>query len=97
MFGLGSREAVMAALGAEDVGPLRGFGAPAPPTEVSAAIDDLLPGLALDLRPHRVEVRLPDDPFEAGRAATVVHAVLLAHGWRAAETTHRHVVGVADL
>jgi coenzyme F420-0:L-glutamate ligase/coenzyme F420-1:gamma-L-glutamate ligase len=82
MFGLGAREAVLAAVeGRSDV---RGFGAPAPAATVAAALLALLAGRA-ELRPgsDRLEVRFPPelDPRAAGRLEAQVEAVLLAHAW----------------
>lgn len=95
MFGLGSREAVMAALAAArpagPSGPVAhpGLGAPVP-------ADDLIPVLdaALDAAtsrstrvtredPHRVTVLLDGlDERARGRAEVVLGAVAAAHGWR---------------
>lgn len=99
MFGLGAREAVTAAVTAIGATVPRGFGAPASAPDVLTAVRSVLPHLDVrrDTDEHGIVVHLPTDPFEAGREATRVVALLAAHGWRARTTPHRTVVGGADL
>jgi coenzyme F420-0:L-glutamate ligase/coenzyme F420-1:gamma-L-glutamate ligase len=82
MFGLGAREAVLTAV-TEATGH-RGFGAPAPPEVVVAALL-LVAGeqAEVELRGGGVDVVLTHrlDPRTAGRLEARVEAVLRAHGW----------------
>ena len=81
MFGLGAREAVLAAVEAGDV---RGFGAPAPVPTVAAALRGVLGGHAeLRLEDDRLEVRFAPglDPRTAGRLEVQAEVVLRAPAW----------------
>ncbi len=98
MFGLGAREAVVAAVAATGEAVPPGFGAPASSADVLAALGSALPHLEVRTDDEGgIVVHLPADPFEAGREAARVGALLTAHGWRARPTQHRTVVAVADL
>jgi coenzyme F420-0:L-glutamate ligase/coenzyme F420-1:gamma-L-glutamate ligase len=82
MFGLGAREAVLAAVRGQGHG--RGFGAPAPPDVVLAVLVGVAGGAAEPrLRDGQVELRLRAglDPRAAGRLEAQAEAVLRAHGW----------------
>jgi coenzyme F420-0:L-glutamate ligase / coenzyme F420-1:gamma-L-glutamate ligase len=82
MFGLGAREAVVAAV--EGRGSVRGFGAPAPADVVVAALSSVLGGTGqLRLGSDELEVRIAPgaDPRTAGRIEAQVEAVLRAHAW----------------
>lgn len=74
MFGLGSREAVMAALG----GDLRGFGAPAPAEVLVHALATLSVPAAVESSGDLVVARA------TGGAAIQLLAVATAHGWEIA-------------
>jgi coenzyme F420-0:L-glutamate ligase/coenzyme F420-1:gamma-L-glutamate ligase len=77
MFGLGSREAVLAAL--QD--HATGFGAASPAEALLDAASALgLVGVVGD-DDGTVEVPLPDDPRAAGRAEARLEALARAHGW----------------
>ncbi len=81
MFGLGAREAVVAALLAEDA---RGFGAPAPAHELAAALTAAGSG-RVDVRQDDegvVVVDLEGDDHELGGLEARMHATAFAHGWR---------------
>lgn len=84
MFGLGAREAVVHALARQEV---RGFGAPAPATDLATALADLLPGarvsLAGDTGADGVRVSLPGTADERTRGAWEERArtVAFGHGW----------------
>lgn len=75
LFGLGAREAVLVALSAD--GPARGFGAPAGPDELAAALARVL---------GEVQVRVAPDGTATvhgtDAADRVLAAVLTACGWR---------------
>jgi hypothetical protein len=76
MFGLGSREAVVAAL----AGDPTGFGAPAPEEVLLEAFAAV--GLPGESDPAGgVVVRLPREPQEAGAAGVRLDALATAHGW----------------
>ena len=84
MFGLGSREAVIAALG--DAGSvLPGFGAPAPATSLLDALATL--GFAGEVVGDEIRVPLRGEPRAAGRNEARLEALLRAHGWVRADTT----------
>jgi coenzyme F420-0:L-glutamate ligase/coenzyme F420-1:gamma-L-glutamate ligase len=83
MFGLGTREAVLQALGD---GPAvgRGFGAPAPVEELVAALESVLGGAAAIGRlpgPAVTVDPLDPDPRAQGRTEARAEAVARAHGW----------------
>jgi coenzyme F420-0:L-glutamate ligase / coenzyme F420-1:gamma-L-glutamate ligase len=80
MFGLGAREAVLSAVAGR---PDRGFGAPAEPQVVAAAVRSVLRGpVEVTVLPRGVEVRLlHPDPRALGRAEATAEAVAAAHGW----------------
>jgi coenzyme F420-0:L-glutamate ligase/coenzyme F420-1:gamma-L-glutamate ligase len=78
LFGLGAREAVLAALSA-DPGQRRAFGAPADPDELAGLLKGLLgDGAAVTGRGDVVAVAT-EDP----RARWVAEVAAYAHGWRA--------------
>jgi coenzyme F420-0:L-glutamate ligase / coenzyme F420-1:gamma-L-glutamate ligase len=94
MFGLGARDAVLAALRGE--GP-RGFGAPCPALELVEALSALAGdsvtvavrsagGTELDAE---VTAALGGDERQRGRAEVVVRTAALAMGWRADSGTDR--------
>jgi coenzyme F420-0:L-glutamate ligase/coenzyme F420-1:gamma-L-glutamate ligase len=98
MFGLGAREAVVEAVAAAAGTVPPGFGVPATPAEVLAALGSALPHLEVRADDEGgIVVHLPAEPFEAGRQAARAGALLTAHGWRARPTRHRTMVAVADL
>jgi coenzyme F420-0:L-glutamate ligase/coenzyme F420-1:gamma-L-glutamate ligase len=76
MFGLGSREAVVAAL----AGDATAFGLPAPAPVLLEAFAGC--GLPASADPGGdVEVRLPAEPLAAAAAAVRLEALATAHGW----------------
>jgi coenzyme F420-0:L-glutamate ligase/coenzyme F420-1:gamma-L-glutamate ligase len=80
MFGLGSREAVVAAL----AGDVTAFGAPAPEAVLLDAFAAVgLPGEADPA--GAVVVRLPREPGDAGAAGARLGALATAHGWTRAD------------
>lgn len=90
MFGLGAREAVMAALaatgpaGSSGPAPHPGLGVPVPPEDlVAVLVDALVGGRVTTDDPRRVVVLLDGlDERARGRAEVVVGVVAAAHGWR---------------
>lgn len=81
MFGLGAREAVLAALrGAEP----RGFGAPAPAAEVVAALTSLGAADARTAEDGTVTARVGGDERAQGAGQARLEAAAFALGWRAA-------------
>ena len=77
MFGLGAREAVIAAL-AGDRSALRGFGAPAAASLVAVRLEEAVPGATVHVDGDRlVVVRLPAAPDAGARVAVAA----FAHGW----------------
>jgi coenzyme F420-0:L-glutamate ligase / coenzyme F420-1:gamma-L-glutamate ligase len=81
MFGLGAREAVLAAVLGR--GHERGFGAPAPSDAVVAALVELAADAEPRVRDGQVELRFRAGlaPRATGRLEAQVEAVLRAHGW----------------
>lgn len=82
MFGLGAREAVVAALQGRDA---RGFGGPAPAEELVAALRAVLADTAeprLDGSAVRLVPRT-EDPYERGRVEARAEALAAAYGWHA--------------
>jgi coenzyme F420-0:L-glutamate ligase/coenzyme F420-1:gamma-L-glutamate ligase len=85
MFGLGAREAVVAAVGL-DADDGRGFGAPAPAGVLAATLAGLagdagtVVGPSVPGAPLEVEV-LEADPRRAGRLEARLAAAAYAHGW----------------
>jgi coenzyme F420-0:L-glutamate ligase/coenzyme F420-1:gamma-L-glutamate ligase len=81
MFGLGAREAVLTALGADDS---RGFGAPSTALELVDALSALAGGsVSLVVGSAEVTATLRGDEWERGRADTVLRTAAFAMGWRA--------------
>jgi coenzyme F420-0:L-glutamate ligase / coenzyme F420-1:gamma-L-glutamate ligase len=82
MFGLGAREAVLAAVSG-DKGALRGFGAPAPAADVVEHLARVAPGASVsDGAGGQVDVRLDvTDARAAGRLEARVTAAAFALGW----------------
>lgn len=100
MFGLGAREAVLAALGPSDSAAVRrGFGAPAAAEEVAGALRTVLGGLEVT----GVELEQPPDGAwldlllehvpsgDVARATLALRAVAHAHGWQVGESTSTRV------
>ncbi len=102
MFGLGAREAALAALGATDSDAARrGYGAPATAAELRSALGRALVRLGVSEMAtgefpdgDGVWLRLEPAPteFDAGRAATTFQVVAHAHGWRVSEITRDQVL-----
>ena len=82
MFGLGAREAVMAALRRQDS---RGFGAPASASDLVSALTTLAGGRAtVTAAEDSVTARLDGgDDYEAGMITASLRAAAFAHGWHA--------------
>lgn len=83
MFGLGSREAVLQALLREDT---RGFGEPAAPEDLAAALSQALPGAAVAPAAGETLVTLPAVPDGGERRAGALEeratTLAFALGWR---------------
>lgn len=88
LFGYGAREAVLRALDA-DPSAARGFGAPATPEELVAALAAALGhGSVVRREGEGVVVTLPGaDPRALGRLEERSHVVARAHRWRPADGT----------
>jgi coenzyme F420-0:L-glutamate ligase / coenzyme F420-1:gamma-L-glutamate ligase len=85
MFGLGAREAVLAALLAEDP---RGFGAPSPPADLAADLERVTSGrVVVAAASGELVVQLDGPDRELGLLEAQVRAMAFAHGWRTAEPT----------
>ena len=81
MFGLGAREAVLAALRAAD---RRGFGAPATALELVSALTALAgEHAAVTVAEDGVSARLSGGDGERGRTGVVLRTAAFAHGWHA--------------
>ena len=101
MFGLGAREAVLAALGPSDsAAARRGFGAPAAAEELAGALRTVLGGLDVT----GVELEQPPDGAwldlllehvpageDVGRATLALRVVAHAHGWQVGKSTSTRV------
>ncbi len=82
MFGLGAREAVLAAL-VEDPDTRRGFGKPAPAEEAAGLLGPVV-GAAVRVEDEALVVPLPDlEPRALGRWEARVAAAAYALGWSA--------------
>jgi coenzyme F420-0:L-glutamate ligase/coenzyme F420-1:gamma-L-glutamate ligase len=80
MFGLGARDAVLAAVDA-DPAALRGMGAPAPADLVAARLGALA-GTNVEIVPDGVHVPLPhDDPRALGRLEARLAVAAYSFGW----------------
>jgi coenzyme F420-0:L-glutamate ligase / coenzyme F420-1:gamma-L-glutamate ligase len=86
MFGLGARDAVLAALRGQDQ---RGFGAPVPAAALVEMLRDLAPAAEVltDDAGDAVTVRMQDER-RATIDETVVRTAAFACGWRAGEESH---------
>jgi coenzyme F420-0:L-glutamate ligase/coenzyme F420-1:gamma-L-glutamate ligase len=97
LFGLGAREAVLAAVRRADPGPggdVRGFGSPAGADEVSAILAGLPGGsgaVASEDGALRVRVAAAD-PFGRGMQVAGVLTAAYAVSWRAAEVTEESLL-----
>ena len=88
MFGLGAREAVLAAL-AGDRTALRGFGAPAAAAQVAVRLEEVAPGATAHVEGDHVTVTLQPDPAAAARVTTAAFAL----GWLPEDGRQPGVVG----
>ena len=80
MFGLGAREAVLAALLAEDP---RGFGSPSSPAELAADLELVMGSRALVSEVGgELVVELDGDEHELGALDARLRAMAFAHGWQ---------------
>lgn len=99
MFGLGAREAVLAALGPPDSEEVRrGFGAPADGVELAGALRAILDALAVaDAEVERssdgaaIDLLLGHAGTDLGCAPLALRAVAHAYGWQVSETTSNRV------
>ena len=81
MFGLGAREAVMAALRAEDP---RGFGAPSSAPELVSALTALAGKHAVvTIAQGGVSAQVRGDDRERGATGVVLRTAAFAYGWHA--------------
>ena len=83
MFGLGAREAVLAALTGPDDGTRSAFGSPVPADALAAAVADLAGVAEVRVEGGSVAVRLPEDERGRGAAEARLLAAAYALGWRA--------------
>lgn len=101
MFGLGAREAVVAALKAAvrrpGGYPPRGFGGVATVLEVLAALRSVLPHLAVENVGDHVLVHLRGDAVQVALDETCVRMMLTAHGWRAEQRQDHTLVAEKGL
>ena len=102
MFGLGSREAVAAAVaegsGAQPPQARRGFGDAASVHDLQRALEVAAPGVRGTVTDEaRLEIRLSDDRFAAGQALTRFCALARAHGWRVVDVDEGSATAVRDL
>jgi coenzyme F420-0:L-glutamate ligase/coenzyme F420-1:gamma-L-glutamate ligase len=82
MFGLGAREAVLAALTGRDDGTRSAFGAPVPADTLAASLTALPGGADVRVEDGTVTVRLSGDERDRGAGEARALAAAYALGWR---------------